>query len=83
MGLNKTALGLTAGILWGLSVLIATIWVMAFGGGEHLRLLDRFYIGYDVTAVGAGIGLVYGFVDGFISGWIFGWLYNRLAGSRG
>jgi ABC-type dipeptide/oligopeptide/nickel transport system permease subunit len=49
------------------------------GGGEHLELLGKFYIGYSVSVGGAFLGLVYGFVDGFLGGWILAWLYNRFA----
>ena len=79
MKLDKRALGLAAGLLWGFCVFISTLWVMYVGGGEHLGMLGRFYIGYSVTALGAVIGLVYGFVDGFICGWLFGWLYDKFA----
>ena len=81
MALNKVALGLALGIMCGGTVALLTVWVLFFGGGEHLLLLDKFYIGYSVSGVGAVLGLLYGFVDGFIGGWVFGWLYNRLAGA--
>ena len=83
MTLNKKALGLTLGALWGGALLLATIWVMFVGGGGHLVMLKRFYLGYDLTIVGAVIGAVWAFVDGFIGGWILAWLYNRFAGSTG
>lgn len=83
MQLNKTALGLASGILWGAAILLTTLWVMALGGGEHLMLLSKFYIGYSVSVVGAVVGLIYGFIEGFVCGWIFAWLYNRLAPARG
>ncbi len=80
MELNKRAFGLTAGILWGVAVLVCTVWVIAAGnGGEHLALLSRFYLGYSVSLVGAFVGLLWGFVDGLVGGWVFAWLYNRLA----
>lgn len=79
MRLHKTALGLAAGILWGLTVFLVTLWVVAVGGGEHLELLSKFYLGYDVSVVGAFAGLVWAFICGFVSGWIFAWLYNRFA----
>ena len=82
MQLNKTALGLSIGILWGVSVFLATLWIFWRGGGEHLVLLNKFYLGYSVTYLGALVGLVYGFVDGFIGGWILAWLHNRFAGSK-
>jgi hypothetical protein len=77
MELNKKALGLALGILWGLGVFIATVWVTWAEGGEHLYLLSSFYIGYRVSYLGAFIGLIYGFIDGFIGGWLLAWLYNR------
>ena len=80
MHLNKKALGLACGILCGGTVMLVTLWVMILGGGGHLYLLSRFYIGYSVSPLGAILGLVYGFIDGFLGGWILAWLYNRLAG---
>lgn len=79
MKLNPKAFGLALGILWGVCVFLCTLWVVWRGGGEHLVLLAKFYIGYSVTVVGAFIGLVYGFVEGFVAGWILAWLYNRFA----
>ncbi len=80
MKLDKKALGLACGILCGAAVLLATLWVSVRGGGDHLRLLGQFYVGYRVSVGGAFLGLVYGFVDGFIGGWLLAWLYNRFAG---
>ena len=82
MQLDKKALGLTFGVLWGGAVFLATWVVLVRGGGEHLRLIRQIYLGYEVSALGSLIGLVWGFVDGFIGGWLVAWLYNKLA-SRG
>lgn len=79
MRLHKTAFGLAAGILWGLSIFVVTLWALAAGGGDHLILLAKFYFGYDISVVGAFVGLVWGFIDGFVCGWVFAWLYNRFA----
>jgi len=79
--INKVSLGLALGILWGASVFLVTLWVMARGGGQHLYLLHNFYLGYSVSFVGALLGLVYGFVDGFIGGWLIALLYNAFAKS--
>lgn len=81
MRLNQKAFGLAVGILWGAGVVIATIVTIVMGGGAHLELLGKFYLGYSVSYGGAVIGLIYGFVDGFICGWLLAWLYNRFAGS--
>jgi len=77
MKLNKVACGLAAGIIWGLTIFIATIWVIVSGGGgQHLELLNRFYLGYSVSYGGSFLGLIYGFIDGFVVGWVFALLYN-------
>lgn len=76
MKLNKKAFGLACGILWGITIFLATIWVMARGDGNTLVKLNQFYIGYSISWLGAVIGLIYGFINGFIGGWLFSWLYN-------
>lgn len=79
MKLDAKALGLAGGILWGACVFLTTLWVTYRGGGEHLVLLAKIYVGYSVSVAGAFVGLVWGFVDGFICGWLLAWLYNRFA----
>ncbi|HEB01368.1 MAG TPA: hypothetical protein ENI16_00015 [Candidatus Portnoybacteria bacterium] len=79
MKLDKKAFGLVSGVILGVVVFIATIWVVLRGGGNHLRLLDQFYLGYSISYLGAVVGLIYGFVTGFISCWIFAALYNVFA----
>ncbi len=76
MKLNKLALGLSGGIVWGLVIFIATLWIVGIEGGKTLVLLEKFYWGYSVSIAGAFIGLAYGFVDGFIAGWLTALLYN-------
>ena len=76
MKLNKLAMGLAGGIVWGTTVFIATLWVFIRGSGETLQKLDRFYFGYRVSVGGAFIGLVYGFIEGFILALAFAALYN-------
>lgn len=82
MKLSKKALGIACGIVWGVCVFIATIYVMLKGGGNTLVLLQQFYWGYSISFGGAILGLIYGFVYGFISGWIFGLLYNAFVGGK-
>jgi hypothetical protein len=80
MKLNKTALALSGGILWGATIFLATIFLLLTGGqGETLSKLNAFYFGYSFSYLGSLIGLIWGFVDGFITGWLFGWLYNIFA----
>jgi len=82
MKLNKSALGVSLGIVWGASVFLATVWVLIRGGGEHLQLLGQFYIGYRISVGGAVVGLVEGFIDGFIGGWLIAWIYNLVSGNK-
>lgn len=77
MRLNPIALALTAAILFGLTAMLATWWVLIFNtGGLTMRLIGNFYLGYSVSFIGSLIGLFWGLVQGFITGIIFGWLYN-------
>ncbi len=77
MRLNQRAFALSAGILWGLSVFVVTIWLVIIGStGTTIALLHKFYLGYSVSIVGAFIGLIWGIIDGLIVGFIFAWIYN-------
>ena len=82
MRLDKVALGLASGILWGAGIFLLTLWCDYRGGGNSLVLLKQVYLGYSVSVVGAFVGLVWGFVDGFLGGWLLAWLYNKLARER-
>ena len=79
MVLKPVALGLAGGILVGGSVAFMTLWILIAGGGQHLQLIDKFYLGYSVSPLGVLLGLIYGFIDGFICGWLLAFLYNKLA----
>ncbi len=78
--LDIKAFGLTAGILWGVAMIIIgvadiyTSWADSFGA-----IMSSAYIGYSPTWVGSLIGGVWGFIDAFIGGIIFAWLYNAIA----
>jgi hypothetical protein len=77
--LNSWMMGIVAGLLGGLVIFVATLWLVIKGGlrvGEHLSLLSQFFPGYRVTFFGSFIGLAYGFVCGFLIGFIVGRLYN-------
>lgn len=77
MRLNAKALGLAIGIVWGLSVFLATAWIVFFGGPRDvLAGIGAFYIGYEVSWSGAVVGLGYGFVDGLVGGLVLAWIYN-------
>ena len=80
--LNARAWGIAFGLLGGLGLLGATLFLVLKGGenvGQHLGLLSVFFPGYRVTVGGAFIGFVYGFVTGYGIGRIIGAVYNRFA----
>lgn len=79
--LDKIALGVSVGTLFGLVIFLATN-ILVFKGGDqigpNLALLSQYFIGYEVTAAGSLIGLFYGFVSGFILGWLSAFLRNSV-----
>lgn len=80
--MNATMIGLVFGLLCGVVLFLATIWLVLKGGpnqGAHLGLLSQYFPGYDVTFVGSFIGFIYAFLVGFLSGALLGAVYNRLA----
>lgn len=80
--LNARAWGISLGLLFGLGLLSATLFLVIKGGpnvGQHLALLGNYFPGYRVTVVGAFIGFVYAFVLGYAVGRLIGVVYNRLA----
>ena len=57
MRFDIKAFGLTCGILWGLTVFLVTLWLIAFGyQGTFIRNLDHFYFGYSFSLVGSVLG---------------------------
>jgi len=80
MKLCISAFALAFGVWWGGGVFLMTWWLMGTGGAAGVPLLlDRLYLGYNVTPLGSVIGLAYGLVCGVICGGILAWLYNLFA----
>jgi len=80
MKLDVKAFALSCGIFWGLTILLATLFLLATGhSGNLISRLGYFYFGYSFSVAGGFIGLVWGFVDGAVCGAFFAWLYNRLS----
>jgi hypothetical protein len=77
--LDRTALGVALGSVFGLVVFCATVVLLLKGGdevGPNLSLLGQYFIGYKVSWAGSLIGLLYGFVSGLILGWLAAFLRN-------
>jgi hypothetical protein len=84
MKLNTKAFALTAGIIWGLTVFIGTIWLLVIGSqGKTISTLGNFYFGYSFSFGGAFIGLLWGFIDGLIVGFLFAYIYNLFVPKEG
>ena len=79
MKLSIKAFSLTCGILWALALFILTWWWILLEPSivGDKTIIGSIYLGYEVSALGSIIGLVWAFVDGLIAGAIFSWLYNR------
>ena len=80
--LHAQAWGTAMGTLFGGTLLVATMVLVARGGptpGAHLGLLSVFFPGYSVTVGGAFIGFVYGFFLGYACGRGIVAVYNRIA----
>lgn len=90
--LNAMVQGISAGLIMGLAIFVATNWLILAGGhtgpegqpivGPHLSLLGQFFIGYRVTFVGSLIGFAYGAVIGFIGGYTLSKMYNWMVRLR-
>jgi hypothetical protein len=80
MKLNKTAFGLSAGIIWGLAIFLSTVFLLIKGSdGNTISKLAAIYYRYTFSYLGSIIGLIWGFVTGFIGGWLFALVYNLFA----
>ncbi len=77
--LDRVALGISLGTLFGLVVFVATNVLILKGGdtiGPNLALLGQYFAGYNVTFYGSLVGLIYGVILGFILGWLIAALRN-------
>ena len=86
MKFDIKALALTAGLFWGLAILIVALANLVWPpyGRAFLDLSASIYPGYRPgTGFGSVItGTLYALVDGAICGALFAWLYNILSPSR-
>ncbi|VVB90763.1 Uncharacterised protein [uncultured archaeon] len=83
MPLNPKAFGLTAGIIWGLVILVFTLISVSTGYATmFLNIIVSIYPGYSISPMGSIIGLIYGFADAFIGFYIFALIYNLLENTK-
>ena len=82
--LSARGLGLSLGIIWGISVLATGLLAYSLNYGLSFVVnMKSLYIGYEASIMGSIIGGVYGFIDGLIGGAILAWLYNIFASDCG
>lgn len=77
--LDPVALGAASGIVLGVAVFLATAALLLKGGpvvGPTLSLLSNYFIGFEVTWVGALIGLIEAAIAGFALGYLGALLRN-------
>src|SRR3989338_6611911 len=84
MKLSVKAFALAAGLFWGVTLFVSTLIAAYYGYlTPQLQWLVGLYPWYEITTMGAFIGLAEGFVDGFFGGLVFAWLYNKFVCSCG
>ena len=80
--LNAVLTGIVLGLLCGIGLFLATIWLVIKGGphpGMHLVLLSQYFPGYSVSVLGSLVGFLYASVLGFLTGALLGFVYNKIA----
>lgn len=75
---HKSALGVATGLTTGLALALVTVFhvVARPENAPPLQLLAEYFYGYQVTWLGAFIGLWWGFVVGFVIGWFVAFVRN-------
>lgn len=76
--LHKRCLGIAVGLVDAALVAGVTLLHMLRSPDEPypLVLLEQFFIGYEVSFLGAAIGAAWGFWVGFVLGWFFAFARN-------
>ena len=80
--LDPLGLAVASGVVCGLLLLLATLALLVAGSptgihvGGHLDLLSHLLPGYEVSRVGALIGLLYGFFIGGVLGLLMAAIWN-------
>ncbi len=81
MKINAAKFGIAFGIIYALMFFVVGILAALFGwGAEIMVLMEKLYVGFGLTPLGAAIGAVWGFVMGFAFFGCAAWIYNRLIG---
>ncbi|KTD18819.1 Uncharacterised protein [Legionella lansingensis] len=75
--LSPVALGLSLGVIWGVSILLLGLIATFYEYGRpFVTAVGVLYVGYQPTILGSFLGGLIAFIDSFIGGVIIAWLYN-------
>jgi hypothetical protein len=76
--LSPVGLGMSFGVLWGISLLVVGLLATYYSYGHpFVTAVGNVYMGlYVPTVRGSLIGGLIGFVDAFFTGFLVAWLYN-------
>ncbi|CEK09209.1 bacteriophage holin [Legionella hackeliae] len=78
--LSPVALGLSLGVIWGISILILGLIATYYSYAKpFVSAMGALYVGYEPTVIGSLLGGLIAFIDFFIFGFLIGWLYNLFA----
>lgn len=77
--IHPVALGVSLGIISGVSIFIMGLLAHAFFYGKPLvAAMGTMYISYNPSIINSALGGTLGFVNAFIAGYVAAWLYNLL-----
>lgn len=75
--LVKRAMGLAVGCVFGLGIFVVTLYTHFLAPKASLiGIISNYFHGYDISILGAFIGLFWGFFSGFVMGWFFAFARN-------
>ncbi|MBN9230065.1 MAG: bacteriophage holin [Legionella sp.] len=76
--MSPVALGLSFGVLWGISILMVGLAATYYAyGHDFVVSMGNLYPGYTPSVRGSLLGAFIAFIDAFIMGFLIGWLYNK------
>ena len=75
--ISSVGLGMSLGVLWGVSVLILGLLAHAYSYGQpFVTTMGAIYVGYVPSVKGSILGGILAFINAFITGFLIAWLYN-------
>ncbi len=81
--LDPKNLGLSGGIIWGMSLFLLTLIALSTGyATDFLEMISASYPGYDISWLGSFVGLFWGFIEGFAILYLLGVFYNWINRKR-